>query len=126
MPELDHITPPVAPLHPACPPGMAIKGGIARKIVKRLHGTPEPPSSFDIDALVLLPDAAFEQPSTTTQHAKTKPHKTKEGLQEGEENVEKQEELSPARMAHDAVTGIQIGALILEAQDVEVTPMVSE
>jgi hypothetical protein len=31
--------------------GMGIKGGIARKVLKALHGTPEPPSKFDIDVV---------------------------------------------------------------------------
>lgn len=37
-----------------CPAGMGIKGGIARKLLKHLYGTPEPPGSFDIDVLVFI------------------------------------------------------------------------
>lgn len=33
---------------------MGIKGGIARKLLKHLYGTPEPPGSFDIDVLVFI------------------------------------------------------------------------
>lgn len=42
-------------LHPlAALSGMGIKGGIARKLLKHLYGTPEPPGSFDIDVLVFI------------------------------------------------------------------------
>jgi hypothetical protein len=34
---------------------MGIKGGIARKLLKEMYGTPEPPGSYDIDVLVFIP-----------------------------------------------------------------------
>ena len=36
------------------PVGMGIKGGIGRKLLKEFYGTPEPPSSFDVDVLVFV------------------------------------------------------------------------
>lgn len=55
--------PPSPPTHPPNrePPGMAIKGGIARKIVKALHGTPEPPGKYDIDVVSGGPAAASDK-----------------------------------------------------------------
>jgi hypothetical protein len=32
--------------------GMGIKGGIARKLLKELYGTPEPPGNYDVDVAV--------------------------------------------------------------------------
>lgn len=31
---------------------MGIKGGIARKLLKELYGTPEPPGNYDVDVAV--------------------------------------------------------------------------
>lgn len=36
------------------PVGMGIKGGIARKLLKEMVGSPEPPGSFDIDCLLFI------------------------------------------------------------------------
>ncbi len=35
---------------------MAIKGGIARKLLKEKFGVPEPPGTFDVDVLLLIDD----------------------------------------------------------------------
>ena len=72
------------------PVGVAIKGGVARKLVKAYFGKREPPSDFDIDVEVVIDDTI---PLT--------------------------KELSFA--IRDQLTGMQIGPLILEAQDIEVT-----
>ena len=36
------------------PVGMGIKGGVARKLLKELFGTPEPPGTFDVDVLIFV------------------------------------------------------------------------
>ncbi|WIA17366.1 hypothetical protein OEZ85_014227 [Tetradesmus obliquus] len=42
------------------PVGMGIKGGIARKLLKELYGTPEPSGSFDIDVAVFIKEYTYE------------------------------------------------------------------
>ena len=66
--------------------GMGIKGGIARKLLKEMYGTPEPPGSFDVDVLLFVDNYSVEK----------------------------------RRMAREVVTGMKLGGLVLEPQDVEV------
>lgn len=40
---------------------MGIKGGIARKLLKEMHGTPEPPGSFDVDVLLFIDEYSVER-----------------------------------------------------------------
>lgn len=71
---------------------MGIKGGIARKLLKELYGTPEPPGSFDIDVLVFIEHYTHED----------------------------------RKAARELVTGMRLGGLVLQAQDVEVMTKVGQ
>lgn len=102
---------------------MAIKGGIARKILKHLYGTPEPPGTFDIDCLVLMPEEAFEL-NSSDQAGQAESGQPGLGCTSDDDGAMKKSSGTAAQAAHEAVTGLELGALKLEAQDVEVIPKV--
>lgn len=86
--EIGKVDPAIASVAADLGFGIGLKGGIARKLLKILHGTPEPATNdFDVDCIIVA----------------------EAGLTPAEETE-----------LRAAVTGTQLGHLVLEPKDVEV------
>ena len=85
---------------------MAIKGGVARRILKLLRGVPEPAGqTYDVDCLLFLPEG----------------HGTDDDDGGGGGGALTPEERQAAR---GAIDGLVLGGLVLEPQDCEITTKV--
>ena len=105
------------------PAGMAIKGGVARRILKVLFGAPEPPGKYDIDCLVFLEPEGGGGGGGAGGSGGGGAVAAGEAHGGGGDDGHGGGAVAPAARAaaREAVSGLRIGSLVLEPQDCEVT-----